>query len=216
MWGPDTLIYNTKVFKKAPTSWSVLYSKQYKGKITVPDNPIQIADVAVYLRYPHPYNLTAAQLAKVKSVLRAQRPLIRSYWGQAGDFESLFKNGEAVVGAGWPLMTVDLKRSGVPVAETIPKEGATGWADTWMLSARSRHTACAYAWMNYAISPRVQKQVEAVTHYTPANVKTAALLGPKLSVGLHVTDTKFFNTIQFWQTPPNYTQWQQIWTDIKG
>jgi len=80
MWGPDVLIYNTKVFKKAPTSWSVLYSKKYSGKISVPDNAIQIADVAVYLGYKHPYNLSSAQLARVKSVLQAQRPLIRKYW----------------------------------------------------------------------------------------------------------------------------------------
>ena len=216
MWGPDTLIYNTKVFKKAPTTWGVIYNKKYKGKITVPDNPIQIADVAVYLHYKHPYNLNSKQLAKVKKTLQAQRPLIRQYWGQAGDFESLFKNGEAVVGAGWPLMTVELKKAGVPVAETIPKEGATGWADTWMLSARSRHVACAYAWMNYALSPKVQKQVVAVTDYTPANLKTARLLGPSLSAKLHITDRRFFQSIKFWQTPPNFTAWETVWNDIKG
>ena len=35
--------------RRAPTSWSVLYNKKYKGQITVPDNPIQIADAALYL-----------------------------------------------------------------------------------------------------------------------------------------------------------------------
>ena len=43
-WGPNTLLYNTKKVTPAPTSWSVIYSKAYKGKVTVPDNPIQIAD----------------------------------------------------------------------------------------------------------------------------------------------------------------------------
>jgi putative spermidine/putrescine transport system substrate-binding protein len=216
MWGPDTLIYNTKTFKKAPTSWSVIYSKQYRGKVTIPDNPIQIADVAVYLHYAHPYNLTDAQLNKIKSVLIAQHPLIRKYWTSAGEFDSLFKGGEAVVGAGWPLMTVQLKASHVPVAETIPHEGATGWADTWMLSTHSQHVACAYAWMNYAISPQVQKKVVAVTDYSPANLKTAALLGKKESAALHITDSHYFDSIKFWQTPPNYAKWQEIWNEIKG
>ncbi len=48
-WGPNTLLYNTKLVKPAPTSWSVIYSPKYKGKVTVPDNPIQIADAALYL-----------------------------------------------------------------------------------------------------------------------------------------------------------------------
>lgn len=216
MWGPDTLIYNKKDFKSPPTSWSVIYSSKYKGQITIPDNPIQIADVAVYLGYQHPYNLTDAQLARVKAVLVAQRKLVRKYWGTAGDFTTLFKGHETVVGAGWPLMTVQLKQSGVPVAETIPHEGATGWADTWMLSTRSRHQACAYAWMNYVISPKVQKQVVTVTDYSPANLKTAKLLGPKVSDALHITDSRFFHSIKFWQTPPNYSKWVQIWNEIKG
>ena len=169
MWGPDVLIYNTKVFKKAPTSWSVLYSKKYSGKISVPDNAIQIADVAVYLGYKHPYNLSSAQLARVKSVLQAQRPLIRKYWGSAGDFTNLFKSGEIVAGAAWPLMTVQLRAAHASVGETIPREGATGWADTWMLNVRARHPNCAYAWMNYATSPAVQKQVVAVIRGSPAD-----------------------------------------------
>ena len=216
MWGPDVLVYNTRVFKTAPTSWRVLYDKRYSGKISVPDNAIQIADVAVMLGYKHPYNLSDSQLATIKSVLQKQRPLVRKYWGSAGDFTNLFKSNEIVVGAAWPLMTVQLKQAHAPVGETIPKEGATGWADTWMLNVHARHPNCAYAWMNYATSPAVQKQVVAVTGYSPANARTAQLLGPKESAALHITDLKYFNSLKFWLTPPNYPKWQQIWNEIKG
>jgi spermidine/putrescine-binding protein len=113
-------------------------------------------------------------------------------------------------------MTVQLKQAHVPVAETIPHEGATGWADTWMLSTHSSHTDCAYAWMNYVISPAVQKQVVAVTDYSPANLKTAKLLGAKQAAALHITDQRYFNSLQFWQTPPNYPKWQTIWNEIKA
>ncbi len=53
-WGPNTLLYNTKKVKPAPTSWSSIYSSKYKGKVTVPDNPIQIADAALYLMKTKP------------------------------------------------------------------------------------------------------------------------------------------------------------------
>src|SRR5215218_9882781 len=43
-WGPNTLIWNTKKVTTPPDSWGALYDPQYKGQITVPDNPIQIAD----------------------------------------------------------------------------------------------------------------------------------------------------------------------------
>src|SRR5258708_7555350 len=48
-WGPNTLLYNTKKFVNPPTSWSVIYDAANKGLVTVPDNPIQIADAALYL-----------------------------------------------------------------------------------------------------------------------------------------------------------------------
>src|SRR6266516_2632081 len=53
-WGPNTLLYNTTKVKPAPTSWSAIYSPKYKGKVTVPDNPIQIADAALYLSKTNP------------------------------------------------------------------------------------------------------------------------------------------------------------------
>ena len=49
-WGPNVLMYNTKDFTSAPTSWAVIYNPKYKGQVTVPDNPIQIADAALYLK----------------------------------------------------------------------------------------------------------------------------------------------------------------------
>ncbi len=52
--GPNVLMWDTRAIKTAPTSWSVIYDPKYKGKITVPDNPIQIADAALYLSKTKP------------------------------------------------------------------------------------------------------------------------------------------------------------------
>src|SRR3954453_24047336 len=48
-WGPNVLLYNTAKVGGPPTSWASIYDPKYKGKVTVPDNPIQIADAALYL-----------------------------------------------------------------------------------------------------------------------------------------------------------------------
>src|SRR3954454_846269 len=78
-WGPNTLLYNTKKVKPAPTSWSVIYSPKYKGKVTVPDNPIQIADAALYLMktkgmgIKDPYELNTTQFNAVINLLKDQK-----------------------------------------------------------------------------------------------------------------------------------------------
>ena len=39
------------------------------------------------------------------------------------------------------------------VKEVLPKEGVTGWSDSWMLSKNAKHPICAYKYMNYVTQP---------------------------------------------------------------
>ncbi len=43
----------------------------------------------------------------------------------------------------------------------VPKEGATGWADTTMLHADAKHPNCAYMWMEHSLDPKVQGDLAA-------------------------------------------------------
>ncbi|HWH55048.1 MAG TPA: ABC transporter substrate-binding protein [Gaiellaceae bacterium] len=237
-WGPNTLLYNTKVVKAKPTSWAVIYGPQYKGRVTVPDNPIQIADAALYLSktkpdlgIEDPYELTEDQLQAAVDLLKQQRPLIKKYWASAADEIELFKNGDVVIGAAWPYQTNTLVADKAPVAETIPKEGATGWADTWMLAKKSKHPNCAYKWMAWVSTPKVQAQQAIYFGETPANKKACAVMDQlsKGSCAQYHADApaSYFKQIKFWKTPSrdcgngeqkcvDYTRWQQAWTEIKG
>src|SRR5213082_4163342 len=139
-WGPNVLLYSKTQFPSAPTSWKTLYDSKYKGQVTVPNNPIQIADAALYLMKTQsslgitdPYELTQSQFDAAVNLLKQQRPLIKKYWDLASQEISLFTNHDVVIGAAWPYKTNTLQAANVPVADTIPSEGATGWADTWML-----------------------------------------------------------------------------------
>lgn len=237
-WGPNVLLYNTKVVSKAPTSWQAIYSDKYKGRVTVPDNPIQIADAALYLKahkpelgIKDPYELTHKQLAAAVDLLQKQRPLIKKYWSQASDEIGLFKNGDAVIGAAWPYQTNALKGDGVPVADTIPSEGATGWSDTWMLSAHSQHPNCAYKFMKYVSEPKVQAQQAIYFGETPANGKACDAMNAIQKGACHQfhldAPSSYFDQIHFWQTPrtecsdgsrncTSYRDWQRAWQRVKG
>jgi putative spermidine/putrescine transport system substrate-binding protein len=238
-WGPNTLLYNTKKFPVAPTSWSVIYDQQYRGLITVPDNPIQIADAALYLSKTQPslgitdpYELNQAQFDATVNLLKTQRPLIKAYWAGNADEETAFTNGDVLVGAAWPLMTNDLKKANVPVADTIPTEGATGWADTWMLATKAPHPNCAYMWTKYVSTPHVQAQQALSFGETPVNTKACAemdaLGGGGTCTAFHAdAPGSYFDSIKFWKTPiadcgngstncKAYADWQAAWTTIKG
>jgi putative spermidine/putrescine transport system substrate-binding protein len=237
-WGPNTLLYNTTKVKPAPTSWDAIYSSKYKGEITVPDNPIQIADAALYLSKTQPnlgitdpYELNQKQFNAAVNLMKQQRPLLKKYWGLASDEIDLFKNGDAVIGASWPYQTNTLEADKVPVKDEIPKEGATGWADTWMLSSKSKHPNCAYMWMKWVSTPKVQAQQAIYFGETPANTKACPImdqLSPGSCEQYHANaPASYFDSIKFWKTPSadcgngkddciDYTKWQQAWTEIKG
>jgi putative spermidine/putrescine transport system substrate-binding protein len=237
-WGPNTLLYNTKKVKPAPNTWGVLYSSKFKSKITVPDNPIQIADAALYLSktkpslgIKDPYELNATQFNATVKLLKKQRPLVKKYWASAGDEVDLFKNGSTTVGAAWPYQTITLQTAKAPVKDLIPKEGATGWADTWMISSKAKHPNCAVAWIKWVSTPKVQAEQAISFGETPANLKACKIMD-QLSKGscaqYHANaSTKYFNSIKFWKTPVkdcgngqnncmDYNKWQQAWTDIKS
>ena len=237
-WGPNTLLYNTQKVKPVPTSWSVLYSPKYKGQITIPDNAIQIADAALYLSKTQPdlgitdpYELNQKQFDAAVALLKQQRPLLKKHWALASDEIDLFKNGDASLGASWPYQTNTLQADKVPVKDLIPKEGATGWADTWMLSSKSKHPNCAYMWTKWVSTPKVQAQQAIYFGETPANTKACVVMD-QLSAGsckqYHAdAPASYFKSIKFWKTPLadcgngktdciDYNQWQKAWTTITG
>ena len=167
----------------------MLYNKKYAGEVTVPNNPIQIADAALYLSKTQPglgitdpYELTQPQFTATVNLLKQQKPLIKKYWDLASQEISLFQSGTTVVGAAWPYQTNTLVAAGAKVGDTIPAQGATGWADTWMLATKAPHPNCAYKWMQWATTPKVQAQQAVFFGETPAN-KLACPIMDQISKG---------------------------------
>jgi putative spermidine/putrescine transport system substrate-binding protein len=235
LWGPNVLMWNSAKYKGPTNSWSVIYNPANKGKITIPDNPIQIADAAVYLRsakpslgIKDPYELTKPQFDAAVSLLKQQRPLVKKYWVLATDEIDAFRNGGATLGAAWPLVPYQLSQKGFPVRSTIPREGATGWADTWMIGTKAADPNCALMWLKYTSTPKVQAQAAKFTSYTPANRLSCAILGTKLCTAFKANaPASYFKSIAFWKTPiaacgngkntcMSYTAWNQAWTSIRG
>lgn len=132
------------------------------------DGPIYIADAALFVKATQPqlgiedpYQLTETQYNAVLKVLRDQQPLIHRYWHDATVQMNDFKNEGVAASSSWPYQANGLKAEGQPVATVFPKEGVTGWADTTMLHSEAKHPVCAYKWMNWSLTPKVQGDVAA-------------------------------------------------------
>ncbi len=238
MWGPNFLLYNTDVVKPAPDSWAPVFdaASPYAGKVTAYNSPIYIADAALYLKSAQPdlgitdpYELTSDQLDAAVNLLKTQYGLIGKYWGVYTDEIKGFDTGDMVIGTAWPVnqqyIEIDNK---VPVESVIPKEGVTGWADTWMMSSNAQHPNCMLMWMQYTLQPDVQTQVAEFYGATPSNTKSCQQLDKDLGSAAkiyHCGDDAFLSSIALWKTPQadcgngstdcmDYSTWSEKWLEI--
>ena len=238
-WGPNVLMYSTAVFKEAPASWSVVFEEQKlpdgksnKGRVQAYDGPIYIADAAMYLmaKKPElgikdPYELNEAQYAAVLELLRQQHPLVQRYWHDANVQVQDFTSEGIVASGSWPFQVNTLVAGKQPVASTVPAEGATGWADTTMLASDAKHPNCAYKWMEWSLSAKVQGDVAAwfgSVPAVPAACTGNALLG---DAGCATNGFDKFDKIHFWRTPEStcaqgtcvpYSRWATDFVAVMG
>ncbi|MEZ0355151.1 ABC transporter substrate-binding protein [Mycobacterium sp. SA01] len=238
-WGANLLMYNTDVVKGAPDSWGAVFpgAPEYKGKVTAYDSPIYIADAALYLSktkpelgIKNPYSLTEDQLNAAVDLLKAQHGNIGEYWSDYTKAVQAFESGTSVIGTTWQvianMITSDNK---VKIATVLPKEGATGWSDTWMVSSKAKNPNCMYQWMDWITSPQVNAQVAEYFGEAPAQTKACEFTSDKTFCDTyHATDSAYAEKISYWTTPQKqcvdgsgdnctaYNEWVDKWQQIKG
>jgi putative spermidine/putrescine transport system substrate-binding protein len=240
--GANVLMYDPAVVTTAPDSWGVVFNADspYKGKVTAYNYAIYIADAALYLMstkpelgIKNPYALDETQLAAAVDLLKQQKGLVSKYWGTATDEITGFESGDMAIGSAWQYQANTINADGkIQVETTKPKEGATGWSDTWMISSTAKHPNCMYKWMNYIISPKANADV--TVYFGEAPVSEAACAeAEKQSPGhcatFHANDETYFKDVWYWNTPTaqcldgrtdvkctDFDAWTKAWTDITG
>jgi spermidine/putrescine-binding protein len=221
-WGPNPLLYDKTAFAQMPTAWADLWDPKYKGKLSLWDDLSSVYMAAQVLGFGKQdptaiYNLSDAQLEQVKTKLIALKPNVRKLWTTGGELTNLFQNHEVIAAMGWPLVTNQLRKAGMPIEEEIPAEGTTGWIDHLMITSSSENKDLAYALLNYMISTRTQKQLSDVTGYIPANPQAATLMTADQRHGLHLDDIDAYQKqIVFWQDVPRRAKYTEIWNEVKA
>ena len=238
-WGANVLSWRTDKVSPAPDSWGVVFdaNSPYKGKITAYDSPIYIADAALYLKatkpdlkIANPYELDDAQFQATVDLLKQQRALVGEYWSDYTKAVQALESGDTVLGTQWQV-NVNLVNAGskAKVDSTVPKEGSTGWSDTWMISSKAKHPNCMYKWMDHIISPKANAAVAEWFGEAPANEKSCAETAVKNHCDIfHADDEAYFDRVAYWTTPTtdcgddrgetckDYSEWVKAWTEVKG
>ena len=244
--GANLLMWNSNDVKPAPRSWNVTLdpkvAAKFKGHISQYDDPMSIAEAAVYLKthepdleIENPYELNEEQFNAAVELMKEQKPNVGEYWGSAEEQIAGFANGSNRVGTTWQYQYFALKGEGEPVAASpasqgfLPEEGATGWSDTWMISSKAKHPNCMYMWMNHIISPQANAEVAEFFGEAPAQeLACKKTKNPNFCAEYHAEEPGFWKRVYYWETPlaeceeggpsecMDYNDWVRAWTEIKG
>ena len=176
--------------------------------MTAYDSPIYIADAALYLSKTQPdlgiedpYALDEDQLAAAVDLLKKQRENVGEYWSDYLKETQAFKTGDSVVGTTWQVIVNLAQSEKAPVEAILPEEGATGWSDTWMVSSKTEHPNCAYAWLDHIVSPEANAAVAEWFGEAPANEKACDLTSKGFCDSYHAGDEAYAEQIHYWTTP---------------
>lgn len=236
--GANVLMYRTDQVTPPPDTWEVVLDPKspYAGKVTAYDSPMSIADAAIFIaatnpvfKITDPYELDEDQFKAAVDLLKQQRTIIGEYWSDPAEEQADFTAGNAVLGTTRPAIANRLLSEAVPIATVLPKEGSTGWSDTWMVATKAKHPNCMYRFMNHIISPEANAKAAQYIGEAPANANACALTADLEHCNkLSATDEAYFDQVSYWKTPmkdcgdsrgevcKDYSDWQKAWTEIKG
>jgi putative spermidine/putrescine transport system substrate-binding protein len=237
--GANLLVYNTELYTTPPDSWGEMFedSTAAAGGVSIYDSPIYIADAALYLMatqpdlgITNPYSLDQTQFDAAIALLEQQKDIAGQYWSLYTDQQAALEGGTALVGTTWQVIVNLAKANGATIDAVKPKEGATGWSDTWMISSKAAHPNCMYMWMDWIISPDANAQVAEWFGEAPSNAKSCALTSdPDHCATFHAEETAYWEDVWYWTTPEQtcldgrtdvecvpYTEWVNAWNALRA
>lgn len=213
--GTTILIYNKNFVKEAPTSWSVLWDEQYKGKILMFNNPRDSFAIAQFL-LGQSINTTkkedwdaAAQLLleqrqKVKPEYVMDEVFIKMESGEyafatyyAGDYELMVENNP-------------------DLGFAFPEEGVNTFYDAMCIPSASQNKKGAEAFINFMLEPEIALANAEYIYYATPN--KAVLENPDYSLaGSEAVYPENPIAQEFHNLPTDTLQYMNnLWMKVKG
>lgn len=174
-WGRTSITYRTDLvdLEGQEESWGILHDPKYKGRL---GSLSSAGDAwwcgAIYAGVDFAEFATDESFAKVAEVMRAQRPLIRTYTDDTTTLEQALASGELVAAMTWDSSAVTLKGEGVPVKFANPKEGALTWVCGAIIHKDAPNVDLAHEIIDSLISVEAGKWVIGDNGYGHSNAKS--------------------------------------------
>ncbi|UHS58435.1 extracellular solute-binding protein [Agrobacterium vaccinii] len=169
-----TLIYNSKAFPVAPTSWETLWDKNQAGKVIVPAQgggdiqAIVLTIIANRLAGEEDYKTT---IDPGVEKLVELAPRVQT-WEPKPDAYTLIANGTATVSIGWNARSqFYFDQTEGRLNSIAPVEGTASQVNVISAIEKASEAEATQTFINYAIGPEAQAAFAKAMFYAPTNKK---------------------------------------------
>ncbi len=179
-----TIAYRPDQVKMNITKWADLWSPELKGKVAMPDfDPSHIITISALLEGGDEKNWQKGQ-----ERLKRIKPNIAAFYASDARSQDLMKTGDAPVQVMLSINAFHLISQGMNVKVITPSDepGIVG-IDTAGVMARSKKSAAAHDFINFALSKEIQEQLVAAFKAGPTNMKAVVPAALKGQPGVFTT-----------------------------
>lgn len=165
------LTYNPEKIKKPPTSWTDLWSPEYKGRVGVTTMNSTLG-TGFMVEIAKLKGGSEANIDEAFKLIEQLKPNLAAVAPNPGALATLFQQGQIDISPGNFNAIQIMKARGVPVEFVKPKEGTIAFKTTVHIVKNSPNAKLAAALIEAAMSPEVQtKLMEAPYLIVPTNKK---------------------------------------------
>jgi spermidine/putrescine-binding protein len=219
LWGLNPIVYRKDKITEEP-DYKTLFDAKYKGQLAMRDyalESIAVAGLAAGISRDKVFNLDTKDLAELKKMLIAQKPLLRTYWQTIGDLTNLFATGEVIAAFSWRVPFDDLTGK-LPMAMAKPKVGIFGWCDCFALptTLSPEKTEVGYKFINYLLGPEYSSTVAKIGHYATTSSVIRDQLSKDEQATIFVDDMEVMKSFMWPVAPDNYSEWLKMWNEVKA
>lgn len=233
LWGTTGIGYNPEKVKAALgvdtiDSWDVLFKPENMEKlkscgVSMLDAPDEIYAAALHYQGLNPNPTSVEDVKKAEDLLMKVRPYITYF--HSSKYISDLANGDICVALGWSgdifqaQARAEEAKNNVPVAYTIPKEGAATFFDMMAIPADAKNVEAAHVFLNYILTPEVIAPISDYVAYPNGNSAATPLVSEEVrnNPGIYPTEAASKKLYTFAElTPAVQRAITRSWTKVKS
>jgi|SRR6056297_650215 len=177
-WGTTGIAYRQDLVESPITSWKQFFEPdtELQGKIALFDSPGDVIAMALKSLGFSSNSEDEQALARVRDLLRAQKPYVHSSQYLSMDENSLLVRGDVVAAMAYNGDALMLAEYNDNIRYVLPEEGGEIWIDYFVIARQAANSDLAHVFLDFINDPINAAQMAAFVYYATPNLAAEKLL----------------------------------------